>query len=439
MAELHIVRERLKSTLTFVGIGVFLGALASWYFHGQIEFESDRNRFVLAAIITGSLTIGWIGLLICFIFAGWYINPANRFTDRVGRFPWGGVAVVVLLGGIGTASVYVYRYSDQARSEFDLLRTGHFQSLEERIDLQPLVLEKKNADGQTLLQCAYRDDNLQGVSLLIKKGAEVVGLDPLGLDPVIASLENPPMLGALLDSGLNPDIADEDGVPAIHYAVLQESSEPMLVLLNAGAKVDARDRLSRTPLMRAVENDALPMVGILVEQGASMNAFDQRGDTALHLAARRWNPEMIRVLLQHDADPRIFNFAHLTPVHIAAQAGQTDLVRIFLEQPGMTELCDDADRTPLDLALLARKYETATLLIESGANVDRPFLDGSTLLQNIILAKDYSTAGFLIRAGASTEIPDKSGRTALSIIHEKQLSGLAELIHNRTNAISVSP
>lgn len=145
---------------------------------------------------------------------------------------------------------------------------------------------------------------------------------------------------------------------------------------------------------------------------------------------------MIRLLLELGADPRVFNFSNASPVHIAAGAGQTDLVGIFLEQPDIYELRDEADRTPLDLALQARKYETATLLVESGANIDRPLSDGSTWLQNMILDKDYGAARFLIRAGAAADIPDKSGRTALSIIQEKQLSGLEDLINAQTNVVS---
>lgn len=417
-----------------------LGALATWHFHGQIEFDTEKNRFFLSALITGALFIGWIGLLLFFFSAKWIVNPSYNFMDRRDRFPWWVVKVVLILGVIGAASVFVVRYRDQAASEFELIRSGRFHTLEERIKTQPSLLESKNGGGLTLLQFAYRENNLQGVSFLIENGAVVEGLDPLGRNPIIASLVNLPMLETLLQCGLNPDIPDADGLPAVHHAVLMESVEPLQLLLDAGAKVDGRDLLSRTPLMRAVENDAFPMVGTLVERGASVDAFDQRGDTALHIAVRRRNPEMIRLLLEHDADPRIFNFANFAPMYIAALAGQTDLVAIFLEESAdMTELRDETDRTPLDLALQARKYETATLLIDSGADLDRPFLDGTTWLQNTILAKDYSTARFLIRAGASATIPDKSGRTALSIIRAKQLSGLEDLINAQTNETAEIP
>lgn len=436
MADIYIVKERLKFALLMIGVGVVLGGLATWHFHGQIELDTDRNRFLLAALITGALLIGWFGLFIFYLSAQRIFNPTNRFPDRLASQPWWIVKVLLILGVIGTGAFFIAKYGDSAESEFELIRLGHLQSLEERIQLQPAMLEKKNADGLTLLQFAYVENDPHAVSLLIENGASIEGLDPFGHDPIIASLENLPMLGTLLDCGLNPDLPDAEGLPAVHYAVLMDSVEPLQVLLNAGTKVNGRDPLSRTPLMRAVEVDALPMIEILVEQGASVNAFDQRGDTALHLAVRRRNSETIRLLLKHDADPRIFNFSHYTALHLAALAGQTDLVGIFLEQPGLAELRDEADRTPLDLALQARKYETATFLIDSGADINRQFLNGSTWLQNTILAKDYSTARFLIRAGAVADIPDKTGRTALSIIRSKQLSGLEDLINAQTNVVS---
>ena len=428
MADLFIVKLRLKFTLMLMSVGIVLGALATWYFYDQIEFESDRSPFLLSAAITGAMVLGWFGLLLVFFAAKRIMNPSHNFINRLDQLPWWLIRVVLVLCLIGAGVFFIGRYRLSAENEFDLLRAGHFQLLEERIKEKPHLIEHKNGKGKTLLQVAYRENLPEAVAVLLDNGSEIIDLDPQGRDPIIASLGNLPMLGTLLDCGLNPNLPDTDGVTAVFHAVALESKAVLVRLIEGGANVNGRDRLSRTPLMSAVENNRLAMVDALIELGAAVNAFDQRGDTALHIAVRRKNTEIIRLLLEHDADARTFNFIHLTPLHIAALAGDTELISIFMELSDMTELADETDRTPLDMALQSRKYDAATLLIENGADIDRAFLDGATRLHRAILEKKYAIARFLIRAGANAELADKSGRTVIGICRDKELQGLVELI-----------
>jgi ankyrin repeat protein len=432
MADIYIIKERLKFSLLVALAAMGLSGLAAWHFWNQIEIEADRGPYLMALIITVALGVAAIGLFIFYLSANRVVNPSRNFTDRFDRIPWWIIKVLFIVAVIGGAGFFIARNSDHAESEFELMRLNHLAALELRIEESPSVLAKKEAkSGRTLLQVAFAENYPDAVKMLIEAGAPVKELTAEASNPVIASLENLPMLEVLMDCGLNPELPDAEGVPPIHHAVAMNSPEAIEILLNGQAKVDARDRLFRTPLMRAIEADNLPMVGSLIEFGSDLNTFDQRGDTALHLAVRRRNPEMIRLLLENGSDPKIFNFIHFTPLHMAALAGQDELVLLFMDDPTLVSLHDDGDRTPLDMAIQSRSYDTATLLMENGANPDRRLKNGSTLLHEAVQAKDYRTARFLIRAGVSVSLPDSEGRTALDLIRNKQLQGLEDLIAER--------
>lgn len=429
MADIYIVRQRIKGALQFTGAALLVAGFATWSFHHQLEFDEDRNRFVMSALITGALGIAWIGLLIFYISAIRMVNTSNNFSNRFDNLPWWFLRITALLLIIGGVTLFIVRTSDQAETEFDLMRRGKLAALEARLQENPArSLRGEKKGGMTLVQAAFQENYPEALGLMLKYGAPAEELEEFDGDPVFLSFGNPDMLAVLFSSGFDPDRVDADGVPLIHYAVAQNNAEILDLLLINGAKVNARDSLFRTPLMRAVEEGNVAMTELLLSNGADVNAFDKRGDTALHRAVRRKNLKLTAFLLEQRADPAIFNFIHMTALHLAALDGQDELVQLFTGQPELVDLWEDDGRAPLDYALKSHKYDTAMLLIEAGADVNRSLESGETLLHELILARDYQSARFLIRAGADARIPDSKGETAYDIMQRKELSGLLELV-----------
>lgn len=432
MADIYIVRARLKFTLIVLALATLLSGLATWHFWKQLEYELDESRFLFTAVLTGALALGALGVFLFYLSANRVLNPSRKVVDRFDRTPWWAVNVFLIVAVIGVAGFFVFRYGEQAESEFDLLNHGKYQALEERLEMDPELVMKTGGEGLSLLQMAYRTDQPDAVALLIKFKSPVSELDPDGQHPVVASLRNLPMLRVLLENEFDPDAVDADGVPALHHAAVQQLAEALELLLESGADADSRNLLYRTALMQCVETGAFPMIGKLAAAGADVNAFDQRGDTALHIAVRKRNAESIELLLECGANPAVFNFIHLTPVHVAAQNGFEDLLPLFSEYLESIDLVDELDRTPLEQALDNRKYEASEVLLELGADLDRTKADGTTLLHKAINTRDYTTARFLIRSGARTDLADNQGRTVLGMCKQKELQGLVELIEGRS-------
>lgn len=59
------------------------------------------------------------------------------------------------------------------------------------------------------------------------------------------------LVRALLEEGVNPDVANEDGLTALHQCCIDDSEDMLILLLDYGANVNARDSELWTPLHAA--------------------------------------------------------------------------------------------------------------------------------------------------------------------------------------------
>ena len=89
----------------------------------------------------------------------------------------------------------------------------------------------------------------------------------------------------LLDSGANPNLANEDNKAPLHWASIDKNRAGIVTaLLAKGAKVDGRDKQGFTALMVAAMNNRVDTVEALIAGGADVNAKSNNGTTALKLA-----------------------------------------------------------------------------------------------------------------------------------------------------------
>ena len=56
---------------------------------------------------------------------------------------------------------------------------------------------------------------------------------------------------SLLEDGVDPDVANEDGLTALHQCCIDDSQPMLLLLLEHGANVNSRDSELWTPLHAA--------------------------------------------------------------------------------------------------------------------------------------------------------------------------------------------
>ncbi|XP_039556694.1 protein phosphatase 1 regulatory subunit 16A-like, partial [Passer montanus] len=81
-----------------------------------------------------------------------------------------------------------------------------------------------------------------------------------------------------LESGMSPDLCNEDGLTALHQSCIDGSVPVARLLLEAGAAVDARDAELWTPLHAAATCGHLRLAQLLLQRGADLLALTSDGD-----------------------------------------------------------------------------------------------------------------------------------------------------------------
>lgn len=105
-------------------------------------------------------------------------------------------------------------------------------------------------------------------------------------------------------------------------------------LINTGANPNAADENGLTPLMYAVSRDGVSVVEALIDGGADVNAQDKVGNTALMRMALlsrfgicRAYPAIAKVLIENGADINIKNYYGRRAINMAKKSEVRNLVR----------------------------------------------------------------------------------------------------------------
>jgi ankyrin repeat protein len=137
---------------------------------------------------------------------------------------------------------------------------------------------------------------------------------------------------ALIQSGADVNLAEGDGMTALHWAAERGDAELAALLLKSGASVTAETRIGRhTPLHVAARHGNSAIVRALVNAHAAVNALTTTGAAPLHFAAASGDSESIAALLDHGAviDIREPQWSQ-TPLMFAAAGGRTAAVKLLL-------------------------------------------------------------------------------------------------------------
>ena len=139
----------------------------------------------------------------------------------------------------------------------------------------------------------------------------------------------------LLERGSDVNLAQGDGMTALHWAGETGAAAMARMLIYAGANVDALTRLGDfTPLLLAAQAGNSPVVKVLIQAGADVTARSSiGGTTALHYASQAGSPEAIEALLDAGVDPNVRQTGwSQTPLMFAASKNRTDALQPLLDR-----------------------------------------------------------------------------------------------------------
>ncbi|NXC19638.1 NFKB1 factor, partial [Corythaeola cristata] len=180
------------------------------------------------------------------------------------------------------------------------------------------IINMRNDLYQTPLHLAVITKQAEVVEDLLKAGADVSLLDRHGNSVLhLAATEGDDKILSLLlkQKKIAPmvDLANGEGLSAIHMVVMANSMSCLKQLIVAGVNVNAQEQKSgRTALHLAVEHENIPLAGCLLLEGdADVDSTTYDGTTPLHIAAGRGSTKLAAVLKAAGANPHIENFEPL--------------------------------------------------------------------------------------------------------------------------------
>jgi len=231
---------------------------------------------------------------------------------------------------------------------------------------------------------------------------------------------------SLLAEGADPNVAQGDGLTALHLAAQEGNLEIAEVLLGGGAMVEAQTRIGGyTPLHLASGGAHTSLVGALLEAGANAGAVTTTtGVTPLHLAARAFNGQgVVKALLEGGASVNAReSAAGQTALMFAASYGRSGAVRELLSHgadPAIsTEVVDVLKRIVIDKAADERLKDASTEVrkdspegtdreltpteVQASIAAQREFLSSDSELEKLL---EGFTPDDLVEPGPSWDTP----------------------------------
>jgi ankyrin repeat protein len=274
--------------------------------------------------------------------------------------------------------------------------------------------------GFTALMFAAQQGDLEAATMLVAAGANVnaatneEGLWQGDTALLLATLSGHQALATfLLDQHADPNAADEYGLTALHFSILNGLTK----LTGAGGQ-----HLNRPPMTNLVKallaHGADPNVRIKSALAANKFARAEAsplrpldptpglvspvGATPFLLATFVFDINLMRILAEGGADPLLGTEDNVTPLMVAATVG----ARSF------TNLAGDQGK---------RALEALKLTVELGGDVNAADkVLGWTALHGAASSGSEDITKFLIEKGANVNARDKDGHTPLNVVADAQ-------------------
>jgi ankyrin repeat protein len=230
----------------------------------------------------------------------------------------------------------------------------------------------------------------------------------------------------LLNDKTDANVAQVDGMTALHWAAHHDKTDATKQLLAAGARAKCENRYGVTPLALACTNGGAELVRALLAGGADANASLRGGETALMTASRTGRVDAVQALLDAGAKVDASDRRGQTALMWAAADGHAAVVELLVRRGADVHARLKSGFTPFLFAVREGRGEVVRALLKVGVDANESLetekskgRKSSTAGKSaLVLATEnghFELALDLLKAGADPN-DQRSGFTALHLL-----------------------
>ena len=226
----------------------------------------------------------------------------------------------------------------------------------------------------------------------------------------------------LLESGSNPNIADNNGDTCLHAAVRGGCSKKIVhMIIEHCSDVNATNQENITPLAIACLNKDERAINVLLNARANPNIADYTfGDTCLHKAVTGdCSIEVLQTIIDHGADVNATNTRNETALARACAYKNESAIKVLLNARADPNIADDTygDTCLHKIVTGDCSIEVLQAIIDHGANVNATNAIDETALARACAYKNEGAINVLLNARADPNIADETyGDTCLHTV-----------------------
>jgi len=247
---------------------------------------------------------------------------------------------------------------------------------------QKFELDKFN---NSALHYAVLNGKMTSVRDLISLGLDIKQEDKYKRTPVLLGFRYLVLkdLKEMLTDMTFTNLRDENGLTALHYAVLGNKFKTINYLFSHNIDINTKSRYGENSLFFAILNKSEALFLYLYYRGVSSDILLDSGDTLLHMAAQEKNPWFFNFLLNHNKKIYTMNKRKEYPLDVAVKTENLSVVKSIN---------------------LKRQQE-----------LYRPDLNNNRILERVIMWGTRNVFDYLIKENIRVDIPNNKHECALDI------------------------